>query len=299
MLAGPVASQEPCRKILKMDDFLLPGDAVAAKQTFVAFQKALVSGDRQRVVSEMKVPADLVINGYPTKFEGPADLLSRYNSVFNRYVTRSVAKQKPENLLAGWDGVTFRNETVVLVKNESGGFEIGDVRQEPFPPRSGSIADFMASRLTCPPVVIDGRIVAYNWVSHSFPGFENIYADHLIVDVLNVVRGTVPQKRIRVDFWSVSNLSDYNLPKEVFERGRVWRIYLRPAASPPPNDEVCGKDVPETISDVDETGRKLGEHSAIQVLNDEEAPTYTGLPCFEARKQYFTPISVQSVGSAK
>lgn len=255
-LTGPVVSQQPvappegCRTSLKIDDFLLPDDATAAKQTFAAFQKALAIGDRQRVVAGIKFPADLVIRGYPTKFDEPADLLNRYDSVFSSYVKRSVAKQKPGNLLAGWDGITFRNETVVFVKSESGGFEIGNVRQEPFPPRSGSITDYMKSRLTCPPVVIEGRIVAYNWVSHSFTGFENIYADHFIVDVLKVVRGTVPQKRIRVDFWGVSHLPEYNLPKEVFERGGVWKMYLRPAASPPSNDEVCRKDVQETISAV-------------------------------------------------
>jgi hypothetical protein len=64
-------------------------------------------------------------------------------------------------------------------------------------------------------------------------------------------------------------------------------MYLRPAASPPANDEVCGKDVQESISSVDEAGKEISKESAIKVLSGEGPFTYAGLSCFEVRKEFF------------
>jgi len=63
-------------------------------------------------------------------------------------------------------------------------------------------------------------------------------------------------------------------------------MYLRPADSPPANQEVCGKDVQEFISSVDETGKEISKESAINVLSGEGELSYDGLACYEVRKQF-------------
>ncbi len=284
--SGAVPSDR-CRKSLKVDEFLLLDDAAAAKRAFETFRNALLSGNREQVIELMNFPADLVVNGYPLKIGTAREFLGKYDRVFTGYVIGSVRNQKPDELLGGWDGVSLSNGAVRFMRTESGEFRISDVRPKRVRPPN-FIADFLEHRLSCPPVVVDGRIVAYNWVSHSFPGFENIYVDHLIVDVTSVINGTVPQERIRVDFWGVSHLPEYNLTPKAFEPGSVWRMYLRPADAPPANDEVCGREVQESISSVDEAGRELKKESAIKVLAGGSTPTYSGLPCFEVHKQFFT-----------
>jgi len=67
-------------------------------------------------------------------------------------------------------------------------------------------------------------------------------------------------------------------------------MYLRRADEPPANSEVCGKNVQETISSVDETGRELEKASAIIALSGETKLTYAGLPCFEVTQQFFEPV---------
>jgi hypothetical protein len=122
------------------------------------------------------------------------------------------------------------------------------------------------------------------------PGFENIYVDHFIVHVTNVRRGEVAERRIRVDFWGVSHLPEYNLPAHVFDRGPLWRMYLRPAGDSPGNSEVCSKDVQETISSVDDAGLEFEKTSAITALSGETSLTYAGLRCFEAKEQFFETL---------
>ena len=207
---------EGCLKSLKVDGFLLPEDAAAAKNTFEKFRKALLSGNREQVIAMMEFPADLILDGYPLKFDTPNEFADKYDKFFTGYVIDSIHDQAPEELLAGWGGVSLSNGAVQFTRSEDGAFRISNVapKYERLP---DSITKFLENRLLCPPVVVDGRIVAYNWVSHSFPGFENIYIDHFIVDVTNVLNGNVPQKRIRVDFWGVSHLPEYNLPPKAFE----------------------------------------------------------------------------------
>jgi len=158
---------------------------------------------------------------------------------------------------------------------------------------TGSIAEFLSKRKTCRPVVIEGRIVAYNWASRM-PAFENIYVDHYIVDVTRVLKGDLPQNRIRVDFWGVSHLSEYNLTDEVFEPAHAWRLYLRSATSPV-NDEVCRAEVQESVSFVDEqSGDGVENKSAIVAVGaaqDQAHLTYVGLPCFEMNKSFFIPAN--------
>ena len=278
---------EGCRKSLKIGEFLLQEDATAAKRALFTLRGALLDGNREQVVALIRFPADFVLNGYGMKFETADQFMGKFDDFFTGYVIDSVRKQDPEELLAGWDGVSLSDGAVSFEKSDNGEFRISNIRskQDKLP---DFIAEFLDHRLACPPEVVEGRIVAYDWATHIMPGPENIYTDHLIVDVTLVLSGRVSQKRIRVDFLGVSNLPGYNLPSEAFEPGSAWRMYLRSAAEPPSNSGICGKDAQESIPFVDEAGREVEKKSAIKVLTGEDSPTYAGLPCFEVRKQFFS-----------
>ncbi|HKT48073.1 MAG TPA: hypothetical protein VJP87_11165 [Candidatus Acidoferrales bacterium] len=279
----------PCRKNLPIDEFLLPDDAAAAKAAFEELRVALLSGNRSRVIELVAFPADLVLDGRGVKFDTAREFEKRYEEVFTEYVTTSVREQNPEELTAGWEGVSLSNEAVRFRRTEAGDFRIDGVRPRPASPPD-FVKEFLDKRLTCPPVVVEGRIVAYNWVTHQMPGFENIYIDHFIADVTNVLRGTVAENRIRVDFWGLSHMPEYNLPPRAFAPGSTWRMYLRRAGEPPANSGVCRLDVPETISSVNEAGVELEKMSAIEPLSGETSLTYVGLRCFETGKQFFEPV---------
>ncbi|MGC2807950.1 MAG: hypothetical protein WA211_17585, partial [Candidatus Acidiferrales bacterium] len=285
-------SSSKCRKNLVIDEFLLQEDAAAAKRAFETFRTALLRGNTEQVIAMVAIPADFVIDGRGVKFATSGDLRASYDKIFTAYVVDSVRTQKADELIAGWEGVTLSNSAVTFTRSENGAFLIGDVRPEPVV-LQGLAAELDAKRLTCQPIVVEGRIAAYNWATHNLPGFENIYTDHFIVHVASVVSGRLPDKRIRVDFWGVSHLPDYNLPSRVFEPDHAWRIYLRTEHQQPINQEVCGKEVQETISFVDKAGREVERKSAITALAGYESPSYTGLRCFEAHKQFFTPVSGQ------
>ncbi len=293
--AGGQSSPVPldgCRKELKVDEFLVPEDANLAKSTFEKFRSALLGGNREQVVGLMRFPADLVFNGRGHRFDSPREFRGSYEKVFTRYVIDSVRDQKAEELLGGWNGVQLSNHAVSFTRGEDGEFRVSNVIPKVVP-----VPDFMAPyqdhQLTCPPVVIEGRIVAYDWVTHMFPGFESIYVDHFIVEVTGIVSGKLAARRIRVDFWGVSHLPDYNLSPKAFEAGPVWRMYLRPADGPSSNQEVCTQDVQESIAGVDEAGRELRRDSAITVIAGEGTPTFVGLPCFEVRKQFLSAAGSQ------
>jgi hypothetical protein len=280
----------PCRKNVPIDDFLLPDDAAAAKSALEELQVAILNGNRSRVIAMVAFPADLVLDGRGVKFGTAREFEKQYEKVFTAYVKKSVREQDPEKLSAGWEGVSLSNGVVRFRRTEAGNFRIVDVRPWPIDSPTGSVKDFLDKRLTCPPVVVEGRIVAYNWVTHAMPGFENIYVDHFIVDVTNVLRGTLAEHRIRVDFWGASHLPEYNLPVHAFDPGPLWRMYLRRADEPPANSEVCSKVVQETISSEDEAGRELEKASAITALSGETSLTYVGLHCFEAKEQFFEAL---------
>ncbi len=246
----------------------------------------MLGRNRSRVIALMKFPADFVLDGRGVKFETDREFENKYDKFFTPYVITSVRDQDPAKLIAGWEGVSLSNEAVRFRRTAAGSFRIDNVIPRPVTPPD-SLKDFVEQRLTCPPVVVEGRIIAYNWVTHTMPGFEDIYIDHFIVDVTNVLSGRLLPKRIRVDFWGVSHLPDYNLPTQAFEAGSVWRLYLRAADELPINPEVCGKDVQETITSVDEAGRDVDKRSAITTLTGETSLTYAGLPCFEAGRQFF------------
>ena len=282
-----VQSSSKCRKNLVVDEFLLPEDAAVAKGAFEAFQTALLRGNREQVIAMVAFPADFVIDGRGVKFA-----TAGYDKVFTAHVVNSVRKQRTDELMAGWGGVALSNGAVNFTRSENGAFLISDVRPEPVV-LTGFAAEFDAKRLTCQPIVVEGRIVAYDWATHKFPGPEGIYIEHFIVDVASVVSGSLPDKRIRVDFWGVANLAEYNLPSEVFEPDHVWRIYLRSEQLQPINKEVCDTKVQETIASVDETGKEIERNSAITTLAGKEPSSYAGLRCFEAHKQLFAPAAGQ------
>lgn len=272
------------------DEFLLPDDASAAKAAFEELRFALANDNRSRVIALVDFPADLVLDGRGVKFDTAQEFDKQYEKVFTEYVTKSVREQDPEKLIAGWEGVSLSNGAVRFRRTESGKFRIDDVRPRPMDPPTGSLKDFLDKRLTCLPVVVEGRIAAFNWVTHTMPGFENIYVDHFIVDVTNVLRGTLADHRIRVDFWGVSHLPQYNLPARAFDPGFQWRMYLRRADDPAVNSEVCSKDVQETISYVDEAGREVEKASAIKALSGETSLAYAGLNCFQVNQQFFERV---------
>ena len=289
-----VGRSSSCGKSVPIDEFLLADDAAAAKKAFEEFRVALLSGNRSRVIALIAFPADLVLDGRGVKFDTPHEFENQYEKIFTKYVTDSVREQDPEKLIAGWEGVSLSNGAVRFRRTQAGSFKVDDVRARAVAPPNGSVKEFLDKRRTCPPAVVEGRIVAYNWVTHTMPGFENIYIDHFIVDVTSVFRGTVPERRIRVDFWGVSHLPQYNLPAQAFNPGSVWRMYLRSADEPPANPEVCIKGVQETISSVDEAGREIDKTSAINAVPGETSLTYAGLQCFEAHMQFFESVGTES-----
>lgn len=281
-----VSAPTQCRKDLLIDEFLLPDDAAAAKAAFEELRGELLREDRAGVMALVAFPANLVVNGRGVKFDTVRDFETRYDKIFTAYVWNSV-REDSNQLIADWEGVSLSNRAVRFKRMATGNFRIDDVRPRAVTPPTGYEKEFLEKRLTCPPVVVEGRVGAFNWASHMMPGFENIYIDHFIVEVKKVLRGTLPERWIRVDFWGVSHLPEYNLPATAFQSGPSWRLYLRPADESLENPEVCGKDVLETISSVDESGRELEKTSAITSLFGETPPTYVGLRCFEARQQFF------------
>lgn len=278
---------QTCRRNLTLAEFLLPEDANAVKDAFSSFRSALLDGDRKKVVEHVRFPLEVILSGSPLRLKDAQDLLGRYDDIFTPFVVSSVRKQDPERLMAGWDGVSVESGAVRFVL-ENSAYVVGEIILSPLKP-TGDAAEFLNKRLTCPPLILEGKVIAFNWASRM-PAFENIYIDHFIVDVTKVLSGTLPEGRIRVDFWGVSHLPEYNLPKDAFAAPQVWRMYLRAADDPPQNSEVCDKDVQETVSFVDEeTGREVENQSAIAPLDGASGRTmtYAGPPCFEAKKQYF------------
>lgn len=279
-----------CGQKLALSEFLLPQDANAAMDGFRLFRNALLDGDRKKVADRVKYPLEVVLSGSAVELKGPRELLDRYDDVFTPFVVSSVRKQSPEHLVAGWYGVSLEIDAVRFVRDNDGYF-VGDVIPVPLK-STGDVEEFLSSRITCPPIVIEGDVVAYNWVSR-IPAFENIYVDHLIVDVRRVLSGVLAQTRIRVDFWGVSHLPAYNLPREIFSAPQTLRLYLRPAGQPPENREVCDGDVQESVPFVDENGQQVETESAVVPLEGESASgmTYVGLLCFEAKKQYVIQVA--------
>jgi hypothetical protein len=283
-----VSPAEDCRKTLTVNQFLLPDDAAAAKQSFVTFREALLNGNREKVISFVRFPADLVLNGSGVSFKTSQEFEGKYDQFFTPYVIRSVRRQKPDELVAGWEGIRLSNRAITLSPGEDGRYLVTDIRSH-YQKLPEFIREYEDKQLTCKPVVIEGKVAAYDWVSHAFPGAEGIYADYLIVNVTKTLGGEIHQSTIRIDSWGERSSSDdsrYSLPKDLFKPGTVWRMYLRTAEEVPKNSGICDGPVQETISSVDEHGNEIRRDSAITVLDSEKSLTYAGLPCFEVHKEF-------------
>ena len=85
----------------------------------------------------------------------------------------SVREQDSKKLIAGWQGESLSNGAVTFRRTQTGDFRIDDVRPPPVTAPTGYLKEFLDKRLTCPPLVVEGRVIAFNWVSHRMPGFEN------------------------------------------------------------------------------------------------------------------------------
>lgn len=136
------------------------------------------------------------------------------------------------------------------------------------------------------PLDIEGRIIAYHWANHVFPGFENIHIEHFVVRVERVIEGHSVPKYIRVDFWGAPHLDEYRLPDEIFEKGNLWRMYLVPHSAASVSEETCQPDVDLTITNVDENGREIGKESAFSSIETvSDLPDFGSLPCYVVKKE--------------
>lgn len=130
----------------------------------------------------------------------------------------------------------------------------------------------------------EGRVMAYDWPGHTFPGFENIHIEHLLVHVDEISSGKLAPY-IRVDFWGVTHLDEYKLPKAVFEAGNKFRFSVVPPSMAAADDETCGGLSQETIRFVDENDKNLEEISALTILEPtRQLPALRTLPCYVVQK---------------
>ena len=136
------------------------------------------------------------------------------------------------------------------------------------------------------PLDVEGRVVAYHWANHVFPGFEGIHIEHFVLRVERVLAGHSDPKYLRVDFWGASHLDEYRLPDEIFEEGKLWRMYLVPHSAASVSKETCQPDVDLTITYVDENGREIGKEPTFSSLDTvSDLPDFGSLPCYVLRKE--------------
>ena len=296
LAAGIASAQSPhptppqgCSKTLTVDQFLLPDDAAAAKQAFETFRDALLSGNREEVISQVKFPADLVLDGYGVIFKSPQEFEAKYDQLFTQYVISSVRRQKPNELVAGWEGVRLPNGAVKFSREENGRYLIVDIRSS-HQRLPKEMQEFEYTQYTCKPVVVEGRVIAYDWWSHNLPGPGGIYIDHFVIAVGSVLSGPAMSNRIHADYWGAGPSPNYSLPDDVFKPGFVWRMYLRPADSTMKQNGICEGEVQENIPIVDEGGNETGKIPAITFQDDEKSVTFNGLPCFEVDQGYVYEI---------
>ncbi|HEY1263831.1 MAG TPA: hypothetical protein VGF06_09920, partial [Terriglobales bacterium] len=69
----------------------------------------MLGGKRDQVVALIDFPADFVLDGRGVKIASSAEFVDEYDRFFTGYVIDAVRRQAPEELLAGWDGVSLSN----------------------------------------------------------------------------------------------------------------------------------------------------------------------------------------------
>ncbi len=135
------------------------------------------------------------------------------------------------------------------------------------------------------PYDVDGRVVAFHWPSHVFPGFENIHIEHFVVQLNDRTAVGAEPRFIRVDFWGAPHLDDYRLPDAVYEQGHLWRWHLVPLSMASVEDELCTDDVQQTMSFVDISGKEIRRETAFKVLAAApDLPAFATLPCYVVKK---------------
>lgn len=91
-------------------DFSAAGvDPVAAKNFLAVLQKAVASDQRQEVANMVSYPITVVEKGKKIALKSAADLLKKYDVVFNKTVKAQLAAQKPDKLFARDQGVMIGN----------------------------------------------------------------------------------------------------------------------------------------------------------------------------------------------
>ena len=160
---SPKTDAPKCRHHLTVDEFLIPEDANAAKGSFRSFRQALLDGDRKTGVGHVRFPLDVVLSGSWLRWNDALDLRDHYDDVFTSFVLSSVRSQDPERLMAGWDGVSDEREALRFIWND-GTYMVGDVMPKRVEAK-GDIAEFLSKRLSCPPLVLEGKLADFDWAS--------------------------------------------------------------------------------------------------------------------------------------
>ena len=80
-------------------------DAAAAERFLRALQQAVAKNDRNKVAAFLDYPITVNGAGYRIALRRPADLLKRYDAVFNRKVKSALASQRAERLFVNDQGV--------------------------------------------------------------------------------------------------------------------------------------------------------------------------------------------------
>ena len=292
VLTGGAEAGERCRETLSLAEFFIPEDQRLVIQGFRGFKEAVLANRRAEVARKIHFPFELYQNGRWRQIENEEAFLKEYGSLFTPSLVASLAVITNESLSVNWDSIrTPSRQFTFLYKN--GTLALDSILLTKLP----KAANEAGSRpwVTCPPIVIEGSVEAYNWVSHIFPGFENIYVDNLLVKVHRALRGHNIGAKIRVDFWGVSHLSRYNLPKELYTPGS-WRLYLRDISDPPENQEVCQGDVQSVVRSVDESGEEVDSQPAtVRVSDGKMAPVeFKGLRCYQLGGLYAISLATAS-----
>lgn len=97
---GRVLAQPPNRYAVAGID-----NAAAAERFLRGLQRAVARNERGKVAGMVDYPLRVTIDGRKRTLNRRADLLRRYDLVFNRKVRQSLARQKAGDLFVNWRGV--------------------------------------------------------------------------------------------------------------------------------------------------------------------------------------------------
>jgi len=84
-------------------------DSKAAENFFLHLQQAVRNNQRAKVAAMMSYPISVRVRSRKVKLRAKADLLKRYDFVFNKKVKHALAAQKIPDLFANWQGIMIGN----------------------------------------------------------------------------------------------------------------------------------------------------------------------------------------------